>query len=85
MTPPSKGRGTTRERAVELCDDDKRKLYALLDADLPTRARRIEMGLVALFVMSGSQAAALVGGGAPRPPLSLIFDPPLLALLHLFF
>jgi hypothetical protein len=68
--PPSRGRDTDREKAVELCEDDKRKLYALLDADLPARSRRLEMGMVALFVMSGSQVAALLGG--PNPVTALL-------------
>lgn len=61
--PPS---NRESERTVALGDDDKRKLYGLLDADVPARLRRIELGIVALFVLSGgSRAAELATGTDP--------------------
>lgn len=70
----SRGRGDPRrEKPVELCRDDRRKLYALLDAGVPATLRGLERKLnrqdKLLAVLVPANAALLwkVFGG-PAPP-----------------
>ena len=46
-------------KPLELCKEDRRKLYGLLDADAPARLRRIELGGIALTV---AVASPKIGG-----------------------
>ena len=55
MTEPSRGRGKSEmEELLMLCRDDRRKLYGLLDADLPKRVSRVEKLGLALLVATAS-------------------------------
>lgn len=59
----SRGRGNPdREEYLKLCQDDRRKLYGLLDGDIPGRMRRQELAMAALLVLSGGQVYAAVKG-----------------------
>lgn len=51
--------GTEDIKPLALCKEDRRKLYGLLDADVPTRVRRIE---IAVYVIVAVNAARTVGG-----------------------
>ena len=57
---PSRGRGTDKEQPIALCEDDRRKLWGLLDADVPARLRRLELlGAALLAVSAGPRVAEL--------------------------
>jgi hypothetical protein len=51
--------GTEDVKPLELCKEDRRKLYGLLEADVPVRLRRIE---IAVYAVLATAAARLVGG-----------------------
>lgn len=40
-------------RPLRMCKEDRRKLYGLLEADLPARTKRIEYMLIALLAGTG--------------------------------
>lgn len=46
-------------KPLELCRQDRKKLYGLLEADLPRRTKRIEYMLIGLLASSGVR---LLGG-----------------------
>jgi hypothetical protein len=65
---PNESRGRENpelQRDLKLCRDDERKLYALLDGDLPRRLGRMEYGMIVLGMLSGGQLAAAFG--LPNP------------------
>lgn len=51
--------GTEDIKPLALCKEDRRKLYGLLDADVPARVRRIE---IAVYVVVAVNAARTIGG-----------------------
>lgn len=75
---PIKGRsvpsGDEDVKPLELCREDRRKLYGLLDADLPARFRRIEITVYVLL----ATAAAKTFAGLPAEKLPA-------AVIHLLF
>ncbi len=77
---PSRGRGTLQEQPVKLCRDDRRKLYQLLDADVPARLEALQSKmnrqdkLLAVLVPANAALLWKVFGGPtpPAPPVEAI-------------
>jgi hypothetical protein len=59
---PTKARSTPSGdedvKPLELCREDRRKLYGLLDADLPTRIRRMEIAVYAVLAAAAARTFA---------------------------
>ncbi len=73
MTPKRTTTGPYDVQSIKLCREDRRKLYGLLDADVPKQLEKLEEKLskqqLALAVLVPANAALLWKVfGSPTPP-----------------